>query len=426
MGPDPFTPSVATGQAASPPPATPALTALPSAIASASEPPSASPSAATAIQTTTGGTVGLYGGTKNNAECDKEQLIAFLEANPDKAKAWATVHGIQPTDIRAFVNALTPVVLNKDTRVTNHGFRNGVADARQSVLQAGTAVLVDSRGVPRARCFCGNPLLEPIPAPVTPTYTGDTWPGFAPEKVQVIAPAPAPLAQIPVVDSTTGEVFGRPVGTEGTVDTALAASPAPSASTEPTPVEATAEPTPITLPGPGAGDPVARDPAFPSDLTPIGAVGSNSVDPNFPTDLAVDLDPTTSWFSIGPHTSASVIEYTWSVDGPVDIGAVVIVGNADNATADFRNNFGFGRVDIQILQDGAVVTAATYGLDGTPDPDVLAEFPAGTSGDAVRMRFSKPESLDCGGAGEILVLGPGWHADIDKAIEDGLGGLFGS
>ena len=31
------------------------------------------------------------------------------------------------------------------------------------VLQAGTAVMVDDRGVPRAKCSCGNPLREPIP-----------------------------------------------------------------------------------------------------------------------------------------------------------------------------------------------------------------------------------------------------------------------
>lgn len=427
-GPDPFTPSVAATPAVTLAPASQNLSASPSVAASATPEPSSAASAPTAIQATAGGTVGLYGGTKNNAECDKDQLVAFLEANPDKASAWAKVHGIEPAGIRDFVAGLTPVVLRHDTRVTNHGFKNGVADARQSVLQAGTAVLVDKLGVPRARCYCGNPLLEPIPAPVTPTYSGDAWPGFTPEKVEVIAPASAPLVEIPVVDTATGDVFARPIGTEGGDDTALAASPSPEANVESTPGEATEPPleTPLPLPGPGEGDPVAREPAFPSDLTAIGAVGANSVDPNYPIDLAVDLDPTTSWFSIGPHTSASIIDYTWSVDGPVEIGAIVIVGNAENANPAFRNNFGFRRVDIDIMQDGAVVTTATYPLDGTPDPNIFAEFPAGTIGDAVRMRFSGPESLDCGGAGEILVLGPGWHADIDKAIEDGLGGLFGS
>jgi hypothetical protein len=46
--------------------------------------------------------------------------------------------------------------------VTNHSFVDGRAVAFQSILQAGTAVLVDQDGVPVARCRCGNPLLKPI------------------------------------------------------------------------------------------------------------------------------------------------------------------------------------------------------------------------------------------------------------------------
>ena len=39
------------------------------------------------------------------AACDKDQLISFLEANPDKAAAWAAVQGIDPSAIRAFIGA---------------------------------------------------------------------------------------------------------------------------------------------------------------------------------------------------------------------------------------------------------------------------------------------------------------------------------
>jgi hypothetical protein len=31
---------------------------------------------------------GLYGGTLNNASCDRNQMIAFLRQNPAKAAAW--------------------------------------------------------------------------------------------------------------------------------------------------------------------------------------------------------------------------------------------------------------------------------------------------------------------------------------------------
>src|SRR4051794_2186605 len=94
------------------------------------------------------GTPGLYGGTRDHASCDPEQLIAYLEQNPAKGAAWAAALGIQPTQIRQYVDGLTPVILRADTRVTNHGYVNGVANPIQSVLEAGTAVLVDRYGAP--------------------------------------------------------------------------------------------------------------------------------------------------------------------------------------------------------------------------------------------------------------------------------------
>jgi hypothetical protein len=410
--------------AATPAPASPSISLTPAATATPSQPGvSPSPSTATAVQTITGGSVGLYGGTKNNAECDKAQLIAFLETNPDKATAWATVHGIQPAGIRAFVDGLTPVTLQRDTRVTNHGFRDGVADARQSVLQAGTAVLVDALGVPRARCFCGNPLLEPKPVQVTPSYVGDSWPGFAPEKVQVIAPAPAPLAQIPVVDTQTGEIFGRPTASDGSVDTAFVPGVEPSAIAS-VDVSTPPEPGQTALPGPGQGEPVAREQLFPSELTALGAVQANSVDPNFPIGLAVDLDPATSWFSKGPHTSSTVTEYVWSVASPVEIAAVIVAGNEENQNPGFRQGYGFGQVEIDVIRAGSVVGTVSYVLDGTPDPNVVAPFSAGTFGDTVRLRFTGHESLDCGGISDLVILAPGWEADLDRLIEEGLSGLF--
>ncbi len=246
VGPDPFTATVATASA-SPTAAVPSVAATPTPVPPTTA-PSSTASAVTTIQATAGGTVGLYGGTTNNTECDKNQLVTFLEQNAEKGRAWAAVHGIEPAGIRDFIAGLTPVVLNQDTRVTNHGFRRGAADPRQSVLQAGTAVLVDAVGVPRARCFCGNPLLEPIPAPVQPTYVGQAWPEFAPEKVTVIAPAPAPLAQIPIVDTATGAVFGRPTGSDGTTDTALVLGPSPTPTDIAPPTDAPSEPPGPTAP----------------------------------------------------------------------------------------------------------------------------------------------------------------------------------
>lgn len=65
------------------------------------------------------------------------------------AAAWALVAGIEVDKIDSFLADLTPVHLLEDTLVTNHGYRDAQAVARQSVLQASTVVLVDQLGMNR-------------------------------------------------------------------------------------------------------------------------------------------------------------------------------------------------------------------------------------------------------------------------------------
>lgn len=154
-----------------------------------------------------GNTPGLYGGTRDLGSCDKEQLVEFLTSNADKGKAWAKVAGVDYADVASYVESLTPVVLRGDTRVTNHGFKNGRATPLQSVLQAGTAVLVDNHGVPRVKCNCGNPLLEPIATKVAPSYTGTAWPNFEPSNVQVIAASEEPMTNITIINIYGGDTF---------------------------------------------------------------------------------------------------------------------------------------------------------------------------------------------------------------------------
>ena len=107
---------------------------------------------------------GPFGGSGSDLVCDRELLIRSLRARPDRLKEWAQVLDVEP-DIRAvarYIRDLRSVTLTRDTRVTNHSFVDGRAVAFQSILQAGTAVLVDEKGVPVVRCRCGNPLLKPI------------------------------------------------------------------------------------------------------------------------------------------------------------------------------------------------------------------------------------------------------------------------
>src|SRR5262245_13282183 len=50
-----------------------------------------------------GNTIGLFGGSGQQASCDPQRLVAFLEADRAKSVAWASVLGIQPDEIKSFV-----------------------------------------------------------------------------------------------------------------------------------------------------------------------------------------------------------------------------------------------------------------------------------------------------------------------------------
>ena len=206
-GIDPFTRTVAIGEVADFPthiaPITRTVTA------------SLSTDTTTGGLTATGNAPGLYGGTGNNGVCDPHQLADYLTRTPAKAAAWAATLGITTKQIPAYVATLTPVVLTTDTRVTNHGYANGAATPRQSILQAGTAVLVDHYGIPRVKCGCGNPLTEPTSQPI-PTTTGTPWTGYTPDQVTTITPAPRPQPDLTLTNITTGRTYTQPTGTRGT------------------------------------------------------------------------------------------------------------------------------------------------------------------------------------------------------------------
>ena len=155
------------------------------------------------IRTVAGTTPGLYGGTGNNTSCNVDAAAQFLTENPNKGAAWASVFGITTDQIPYYLNTLTPVVLASDTWVTDHSFRNGQAVPYQSVLQAGTAVMVDPAGVPRVHCSCGNPMSPPADRPITDYSTdGTRWAEYEPENVVAVSYADAtPVAQ---ADSDTG------------------------------------------------------------------------------------------------------------------------------------------------------------------------------------------------------------------------------
>src|SRR4051812_44869049 len=109
-------------------------------------------------QEVAGDQVGLYGGTLDQEEGDRQQLIDFLSQDAEKAAAWTEVLGIPSDGFADYINGLTPMLLTADTLVLNHGYDDGEAYGFLAVLRRGTAVLVDDQGVPRVKCYCGNPL----------------------------------------------------------------------------------------------------------------------------------------------------------------------------------------------------------------------------------------------------------------------------
>ncbi|WP_309094327.1 DUF6777 domain-containing protein [Streptomyces sp.] len=216
-----------------------------------------------------GATPGLYGGTERTGSCDIGRQIGHLTRDRAAGRAFARVAGVPPEALPDYVRALTPVVLRADTRVTGHGHRAGRVTGYQAVLQAGTAVLVDDRGVPRLRCACGNPLRPPLALRGTPATRGTPWPGYRPGEVIVVTPAPRAVADFTIIDLAARTWIERRPGHDVRHDRALpppvwaTRPPAPSA---PSPVPPGASRTapgadPAADPAPRRADGIEQPPA---------------------------------------------------------------------------------------------------------------------------------------------------------------------
>ncbi|MGW6903298.1 DUF6777 domain-containing protein [Streptomyces sp. NPDC054940] len=202
-GPDPFTGSTVTATAAE---------------SSVPRTPQPARSGRTGPLHLSGGTPGLYGGTRGAGSCDVRRQIDQLTSDQVRGRVFAEVSGIGRASIPGYLRGLTSVVLRADTRVTNHGFRDGRGIAYQSVLQAGTAVLVDSHGVPRVRCACGNPLTPAADLPGSaggPGTGGRSWSGYRPDRVVVVAPATQVITDITIINIVDNTWIERPTGHRG-------------------------------------------------------------------------------------------------------------------------------------------------------------------------------------------------------------------
>ena len=408
-GPDPFTQPVSFPAATTAGSSTTATS--PATTTSGTSSTTAGP---VSIASTSGATPGLYGGTLNNAECNKAQLVTFLEQNPDKAKAWATVQQIEPTQIRDYVAKLTPAILSADTRVTNHGFANGQATPRQSVLQSGTAVLVDAFGAPRARCSCGNPLIPAVPQAEAASFTGPSWPAFDPGNLVAVTPSPTPLTVLQLRDTTKDAGIARPVGSDGSKDTSTPPPPklpeprdrpAPTVVATSTTARAGATTTtarPTTTLATGTTRP-ANIPLPNAFVQKEGVVKPTSVySDKYAASFAVDGDKSTSWFSKGSLVDGPTTTFTWTATKDDLITLIRVIGNGANKDSSVQTNFGFGQVIIRVRDaNGAIDFEQNVPLPGTPDPDAVVQ--PGVRGRSVELVFSGGEAPDCGGFAELEV-----------------------
>lgn len=399
-----------------------------------------------AIPPVQGNVPGLYGGTNNDRVCDPEQMITFLEANPQKAAAWAGAQGIAVSEIATYIRTLTPVLLMSDTRLTNYGFQNGAATKRQVVLQAGTAVLVDRFGTPRARCLCGNPLGPPElnPGPTT-TYTGKPWTGFSPTTIIVVVPADEPIDIIILRDPNTLVIsVGRPVGTAGGSDvapppTTVVPTTAPptttaTATTEAPPTTEVATTVPETTAAPTTlpETTVAPTTTAPPPASNIAA-GSTKVDAStvYTKDPSQDFSPSkafdgrydTSWFSAGvedrncvhPFDSAktcSLLAWENQTETDVFIESIGIVNNEQNPLLQTANKFGFNSVYVQVFD---LVGTRTYPADPNADAagvnfslngaglDPNLDIPINVRGYRVLLLFEGHDDPTCGGISELEI-----------------------
>ena len=99
--------------------------------------PPPAPSGPTTVSAVVGDAPALYGGSRDRAMCDKEGQLRFLQQNPDKAAAfvaalnsdpglrWSGGTSVTVAQLPDYWNELTPMILTRDTRVTNHGYRKG-------------------------------------------------------------------------------------------------------------------------------------------------------------------------------------------------------------------------------------------------------------------------------------------------------------
>ncbi|WP_327720918.1 hypothetical protein OG381_40395 [Streptomyces sp. NBC_00490] len=354
QGPDPFTDSTQTS------------TATPAPVTRTQQP------ARSGVRSISGGTPGLYGGTAGSGSCDVNRQIGELTADRAKGRAFAQVEGVSEDSIPSYLRSLTSVVLRADTRVTNHGYRDGRTTTYQSVLQSGTAVLVDTRGVPRVRCACGNPLTPARATSGDAVTSGRPWSGYRHGQVVVVAPTPRVITHITIIDIVENTWIERRCGHDTRHDHVVP-PPQPVAPTfthPPSPSES------------DAGAPPSRSDASPHTDASAGESASPSDESSAPDSPATDCATPTATVTPGVPVTG-----TPAPEDPACPAATVTATPPAEAVPDeptVGEPSGTGEVGPQTVPDAPDVPDGG-GLipDGPDEPtvtDSIFDSPAGVFG----------------------------------------------
>jgi uncharacterized protein DUF6777/zinc ribbon protein len=303
-----------------------------------------------------------FGGTGSNTVCDRELLIRSLQANPTAGAEWARVRGMSMESLPVYIRGLTPATLTADTRVTNHSLTGGRARPFQSILPAGTAVLLDSGGRVVARCRCGNPLLNAIP--VSKGTCKGCPSGYRPP---AILPPTAPAPAVAVINPPA----------------VVGATPSPTPS-----------PTPIAEP--------------PSTNVSIGAVAeaSSTYNAEFPARFGIDERKDTSWFSKGPDPQRPRDPTTFTVTfaAPTTITRLEFVDNRGHPDRNVHDGFGFRRWHIELFNASGT---SVHTIRTVSNPLRTQTVAVPSIAGVVRAVFYgfEHEAPDCGGFGALWFFG---------------------
>ena len=178
----------------------------------------------------------------------------------------------------------------------------------------------------------------------------------------------------------------------------LFATPATQVSAETPLPQVTTEPIPTNEPPPTAFVPIVPD----IEIASEGTVDASSIyDSTFPASLAIDGDPTTSWFSAGPDEDG-ITRYVWTGVQEDFIATIDLISNQDNEAVEFRTGYGFESVLIQVYDaQDQLVYEETVSLAGTPDHYI--QITPNVVGQWIWILFSGSESPDRGGFSELKV-----------------------